>query len=173
MSLLVICCPKIGLPKDRPPYVAARSMPARRTMAQAVFTLKMNEDVGPIIRATMTRVLAGCLLGLMIGCPIGGVGSVAVTLFRGPGRNEMPPRWYELRVADSSMLLSDADIAALGLENTRALSEPALQSRLRSFANRSTAEALHAMLDQQPENCQILIIPYNPEREPEQSDRMS
>ena len=56
---------------------------------------------------------------------------------------------YQLRAVDGWMLISASDVAALGLIDGAVIDERGLRGRLARLGNRSIAEAIHALLDQE------------------------
>lgn len=72
----------------------------------------------------------------------------------------MNPEWYKLCAAESYIILSANDVAALQLTTAQLITERLLRLRLQHLANRSTAQAIDAMLDQQAPTGQITLVPY-------------
>ena len=72
----------------------------------------------------------------------------------------MSPECFKLCVAESYIVLSANDVAALQLTTTQVITEHVLRRRLQHLTNPSTAQAIHAMLDQEPSTNQITLVPY-------------
>lgn len=69
--------------------------------------------------------------------------------------------WYQLRAQDGSVILSAADVGALGLETASSISERALRQRLHLLTRAALAQTIHAMLDQEEPDVIVSIIPID------------
>jgi hypothetical protein len=64
---------------------------------------------------------------------------------------------YQLHVADSSVFLSATDLVELALQVDNVIDERELRRRSARLTNRSLAEAIHAMLDQEEPRVRVQV----------------
>jgi hypothetical protein len=69
---------------------------------------------------------------------------------------------YQLHVADSSVFLSATDLAELALQVDDVIDERALRQRIARLSDRSLAEAIHAMLDQEEPGVRVQVRGRHP-----------
>jgi hypothetical protein len=73
----------------------------------------------------------------------------------------MSERLYQLRAGDGWMLISAHDLTALDLVDGAVIDERSLRQRLDRLGNRSVAQAIHAMLDQEEPGVVIIAKSRN------------